>query len=231
MTVQTIGLIGGMSWESSAAYYEGLNKGVQERLGGLHSAQVVLSSVDLAELTVLQEKGAWDEVATILVRAAQGVERAGADFLLMCTTGFHKVFDAVEASVSIPVLHLADLLAEKCKAEGITTVGFLSTAFTMEDHFFAERISDHGVDVNLPDPVHIDSLDSIIWDELVFRTINPSSRKRLLTIIDELWDGGANGVLLAASELSLLVRPEDVEVPVLDAITVGVEAALDRALA
>jgi aspartate racemase len=229
--VQTIGLIGGMSWESSAAYYEGLNKGVQERLGGLHSAQIAMVSVDFAELTALQEKEAWDDVAARLAAAAQGVERAGADFVLMCTTGFHKVYDAVAVAVEIPVLHLADLLAEKCKQVGITTVGFLSTAFTIHDDFFAQRISDHGIDVNLPDPVHVETLDSIIYDELVFRTVNPSSRKRLLTIVDELSDGGANGVLLAATELSLLVRPQDVEVPVLDAITVGVEAALDRALA
>jgi aspartate racemase len=229
--VQTIGLIGGMSWESSAAYYEGLNKGVQERLGGLHSARIVLTSVDLAELMALQEKEAWDDVAAVLVAAAQGVERAGADFILMCTTGFHKVYDEVAAAVQIPVLHLADLLAEKCKSLGITTAGFLSTAFTIRDDFFAQRISDYGIDVNLPDLVHVETLDSIIYDELVFRVVNPSSRKRLLTIIDELSDGGADGVLLAATELSLLLRPQDVDIPVLDAITVGVEAALDRALA
>jgi aspartate racemase len=229
--MQTIGLVGGMSWESSAAYYEGLNKGVQERLGGLHSAELVMSSVDLAELTQLQEKGDWDAVAAILAQAARGVAAAGADFILLCSTTFHHVYDQVAAAVDVPVLHLADILAAKCQAMGVSTVGFIGTKYTMENAFFAQRIADHGLDVNLPDPLHIDTLDSIIYDELVFRRINPSSRKRLLTIIDELWDSGVSAVLLGASELSLLVRPQDVEVPVLDVISVHVEAALDRALA
>jgi aspartate racemase len=229
--VQTIGLIGGMSWESTAAYYEGLNKGVQRRLGGLHSAKIVLASVDFAEVTALQESGDWDAVGEILGRAAAGLEKAGADFLLLCATTFHQVYDAVAATVSIPVVHLADVLAEKCQALGITTVGFLSTAYTMENEFFAQRIADHGLDVNLPDPVHVETLDSIIYNELVFRTVNPSSRRRVASIVDELWDSGAQGVILGASELSLLIRQEDVEVPVLDVITVHVEAALDRALA
>jgi aspartate racemase len=229
--MQTIGLIGGLSWESSAVYYEGLNKGVQQRLGGLHSARIAMTSVDLEELTRLQEQGDWDAVGAILSEAARGVAAAGADFIMLCSTTFHYVYDQVAAAVDVPVLHLADVLAEKCEAMGLKTVGFLGTKYTMENHFFAERIADHGLDVNLPDPLHIDTLDSIIYDELVFRKVNPSSRKRLLTILDELWDSGVNGVLLGASELSLLVRPQDVEVPVLDVITVGVEAALDRALA
>jgi aspartate racemase len=229
--VQTIGLIGGMSWESSAAYYEGLNKGVQQRLGGLHSARIVLASVDFAEVTACQQSGDWDRAGVILAEAARGVEKAGADFILLCATTFHQVYDAVAAAVSVPVIHLADVLAEKCQALGITTVGFLSTAYTMENEFFAQRIADHGLDVNLPDPLHVETLDSIIYNELVFRTVNPSSRRRVATIVDELWDSGAQGVILGASELSLLVRPEDVEVPVLDVITVHVEAALERAFA
>ncbi|HVX55171.1 aspartate/glutamate racemase family protein [Nocardioides sp.] len=228
--MQTIGLLGGMSWESTAAYYEGINKGVQRRLGGLHSAKIVLASIDFAEVTALQESGDWDAVGEILARAAAGLEKAGADFVLLCATTFHQVYDAVAAAVSIPVVHLADVLAEKCQALGITTVGFLSTAYTMENEFFAQRIADHGLDVNLPDPVHVETLDSIIYNELVFRTVNPSSRRRVASIVDELWDSGAQGVILGASELSLLVRQEDVEVPVLDVITVHVEAALDRAL-
>jgi len=190
-----------------------------------------MTSVDLAELTELQEKGDWDSVAAILSEAARGVAAAGADFVLLCTTTFHLVYDQVAAAVDVPVLHLADILADKCKDMGVTTVGFIGTKYTMENTFFAERIADHGLDVNLPDPLHLETLDSIIYDELVFRKINPSSRKRLLTIIDELWDSGVSAVLLGSSELSLLVRPEDVEVPVLDVITVHVEAALDRALA
>ncbi|GAB7002854.1 aspartate/glutamate racemase family protein [Nocardioides sp. AN3] len=228
--MQTIGLVGGLSWESSAAYYEGLNKGVNERLGGLHSAKIVMASVDLAELTGLREKGDWDTVAAILSEAARGVAAAGADFILLCSSTFHFVYDQVAAAVDVPVLHLADVLADKCRTMGVETVGFIGTKATMENSFFAERIAEHGLDVNLPDPLHIETLESIIYDELVFRKVNPSSRKRLLTIIDELWDSGVNAVFLGASELSLLVRPQDVEVPVLDVITVHVEAALDRAL-
>ena len=220
-----------MSWESSAAYSEGLNKGVQERLGGLHSAKTLLASVDLAELDALQEQEKWDEVAAVLAAAAQGLEKAGADFLLLCSTTFHIVYDEVAASVSIPVLHLADVVAEKCKASDIATVGFLGTAFTAENDFFAQRLSAHGIDVNLPDPLHVETIDSIIYEELVFRTVSAESRRRVIGIIDELWDAGADGVLLGATELSLLVRQEDVEVPVLDVITVHVQAALDRALA
>lgn len=219
-----------MSWESTAAYYEGLNKGVQRRLGGLHSAKIVLVSVDFAEVTALQDSGDWEAVGEILGRAAVGLEQAGADVVLLCATTFHQVYDAIAAAVSIPVVHLADVLAEKCQALGISTVGFLSTAYTMENEFFAQRIADHGLDVNLPDPVHVETLDSIIYRELVFRTVNPSSRRRVASIVDELWDSGAQGVILGASELSLLVRQEDVEVPVLDVITVHVEAALDRVL-
>ncbi len=228
--MQTIGLIGGMSWESSAVYYEGLNKGVQERCGGLSSAKVVLVSVDLAELTTLQEAEDWDAVAAILIAAAQGAERAGADFLLLCTATFHYVYDRVAAAVSIPVVHLADVLAERCLAAGVKRVGFIGTSFTMENDFFAQRLSDHGIDVDMPDEVHIDTLNSIVYDELIFRKVNPSSRRRIVGIIDELWDAGAQGVILGASELSLLVRPQDVEIPILDVISVHVEAALDRAL-
>ncbi|MFE6509346.1 aspartate/glutamate racemase family protein [Nocardioides sp. NPDC057767] len=228
--MQTIGLIGGMSWESTAAYYEGLNKGVQERLGGLHSAKIVLASVDLAELTALQEKEAWDQVADILVAAARSVVAGGADFILLCTTTFHKVYDEVAAAVDVPVLHLADVLAAKAKELGITKAGFLATRYTVENDFFAQRISDHGVDVNLPDTLHVELLDSIIYEELVHRNVVSGSRKRVLEVVHELWDAGSDGVILGASELSLLVRPSDVDVPILDAITVHVEAALNQAL-
>lgn len=228
--MQTIGLIGGVSWESSAAYYEGINKGVQQRLGGRHSASVVLASVDFAEVMDALEQGRLKDVAATLAAAAQGVEAAGADFVLLCSTTFHIVYDAIAAAVSIPVIHLADVVAERCKASGVTTVGFLGTALTAEHDFFVQRLSDRGINVNLPDPLHVETIDSIIYDELVFRTVTASSRRRVISIIDELWDAGTDGVLLGATELSLLVRQQDVEVPVLDVITVHVEAALERAL-
>lgn len=229
--MKTIGLIGGLSWETSAVYYEGLNKGTQSRLGGLHSAKVIVISVDLAEVTDLQQAGEWDQIATLLIEAAQGAVRAGAEFLLLASTMAHRVYDQVAAAVDVPVVHLADLMAARLKASGIATVGFIGTAFTLTDHFFAERIGSHGIQVNMPDDLHTETLDSIVYDELVFRTINPSSRKRVLGIIDELTDAGAEAIIFAASELSQLVRPTDVEIPVLDVVTVHVEDALDRAFA
>lgn len=231
MRVKTIGLIGGLSWETSAVYYEGLNKGAQARLGGLHSAKVVVVSVDLAEVTQLQQRDDWDAIASLLIEAAQGAVRAGAEFLLLASTTAHRVYDQVAAAVDVPVVHLADLMAARLKASGITTVGFLGTAFTLTDHFFAERIGSHGISVNMPDDVHTETLDSIVYDELVFRTINPDSHKRVLGIIDELTDAGAEAVIFAASELSLLVRPSDIAIPVIDVVTVHVEDALERAFA
>jgi len=229
--VHTIGLIGGMSWESSAAYYEGINKGVQARLGGLSSAELVLVSVDFGRMMALLEAGEHDRIAALLADAAQRAERAGAEVILICSTTFHVVHDQVAAAVSVPVLHQADALAERCESAGITNVGFIGTAYTMQNDFFAQRLSADGIDVAMPDELHYDTVDSLIYDELVFRKVNPSSRKRLLTIIDELTDSGTQGVILGATELSLLVRPEDVEVPVLDVITAHVDAAVQRALA
>lgn len=229
--MQTIGLIGGMSWESSAVYYEGLNKGVQERLGGLSSAKLVLASLDFAELTRLQDAGDWDAIATLIADAAQGVAKAGADFVLLCTTTFHLVYDAVASAVDVPVLHLADVVAERCKAAGVSTVGFIGTTFAMENPFFCERLDSHGVDVLMPDEMHHDTLNSIIYDELVHGRVTDSSRRRVVSIIDELWDAGAGGVILGCTELELLVKQADVEIPVLGVTSVHIDAALERALA
>lgn len=229
--MQTIGLIGGLSWQTSAVYYEELNRGVRERLGGPSSAKIVLSSVDLAEVTAQQDQERWDEVAAILADAARAVERAGADFLLLCTTTFHIVYDEVAAAVSIPVLHLADVVAERCKKAGVTTVGFIGTAFAMEHDFFPERLGRHGIDVNMPDEVHHETLNSIICDELAHGRVNEDSHQRVVSIIDELWDAGSAGVILGCTELELLVKQPDLEIPVLGVTAVHVEAALDRALA
>lgn len=228
--VQTIGLIGGMSWESSAAYYQGLNTGVQQRLGGLSSAKVVLSSVDFAEVTALQEKDDWDAVAALLADAAQGLEKAGVDFILLCTTTFHLVYDAVQAAVSVPVVHLADVVAEKCKEMGVSTVAFIGTAFAMERGFFCDRLDGHGINVNVPDEMHHDTLNSIIYDELVLGEVKPNSRRRVVSIIDELWDASAGAVILGCTELELLIKQSDVEIPVLGVTSVHIDAALERAL-
>jgi aspartate racemase len=229
--MQTIGLVGGMSWESSAAYYEALNRGVEQRVGGLASARSVLASVDFAEVTALEEQERWDDVADVLVRAARGVEAAGADFLLLCTTTFHRVADQVADAIGIPLLHLADVVADACRAEGVTEVGFLGTTFAMSRSFFTDRIASHGLTVHVPDERHHETVNRIIYDELVHGKVLDSSRRTLVGLIDELWDAGSGAVILGCTELELLVRQADADIPVLPCTTLHVAAALDRALA
>jgi aspartate racemase len=227
----SIGLVGGMSWESSLQYYKLLNEAVEERLGGLHSARLVLSSVDFAELTELQEAGRWDDVAALLSDAARGVEAAGADLLLMCTTAFHTVADRVEAAVSIPFVHLADVVARACTARGLRSVGLLGTSYAMQQPFFVDRLASHGLRVVVPDVRHHDAINAVIYDELVHGKVVDSSRAAVVKVIDELWDDGAEGVILGCTELELLVKQADCEIPVFPSTTLHVEAALDLALA
>src|SRR3954447_9692134 len=165
--MQTIGLVGGMSWESSAAYYEGLNQGVEQRVGGLSSAKTGMTSVDFAEVTALQQDERWDDVASILVGAARGVEAGGADFLLLCTTTFRRVADQVADAIDIPLLHLADVVADACRAQGLQQVGFLGTTFGMSRPFFTDRIASHGLTVHVPDARHHETVNRVIYDELV----------------------------------------------------------------
>jgi len=228
--VQTIGLIGGMSWESSAVYYRDLNLGVQRRLGGLSSPKLVLSTVDFAEVTHLEDDERWDQIGQLLAEAARGVERAGADFLLLCTTTFHKVAAAVEAAVDIPLLHLGDVVAEACREQGMSTVGMIGTKVAMSEQFFVDRLADHGLDVIVPRAEHHDYLNAAIYEELVHGHVLPRTRNRVVSIIEELWDAGAGGVLLGCTELELLIKQADVELPVFPCTTLHVDAALDRAL-
>jgi aspartate racemase len=228
--VQRIGLVGGMSWESSQEYYRLLNRGVRRRLGGLHSARLVLSSVEFAELTELQRAERWDDVAAMLAEAASGVEAAGADLLLMCTTAFHRVADQVEAAVGIPFLHLADVVADACTARGLTTVGFLGTSYSMQQPFFVDRLASHGLQVLVPEKRHHDVLDAIIYNELVHGHVLDASRTTVVAMVDELWDAGAQGAILGCTELELLVKQADAELPVFPCTTLHVEAALDHAL-
>jgi aspartate racemase len=229
--VLSIGLVGGMSWESSIEYYKLLNLGVEQRLGGLHSARLVMSSVEFAELTELQQADRWDDVAALLSEAARGVEAAGADLLMMCTTAFHKVADQVEEAVSIPFLHLADVVAEACKARRLSTVGLIGTSFTMEQDFFRARLASHGLEVVVPEGSRHDAINQIIYGELVHGKVLDTSRTTVVGVIDELWDQGAEGVILGCTELELLVKQADSELPVFPCTTLHVEAALDRALA
>ena len=229
--MQTIGLVGGMSWESSAVYYRDLNLGVQQRLGGLSSPKLVLSTVDFAELTALEEDERWDQVGHLLADAARSVERAGADFLLLCTTTFHKVADEIESSVAIPVLHLADVVADACREQGTTQVGLIGTKVAMAEPFFVDRLARAGLEVIVPADEHHDYLNAAIYEELVHGVVLPRTRTRVVSIIEELWDSGAAGVLVGCTELELLVKQADVELPVFPCTSLHVAAALDRALA
>ena len=228
--MQTIGLVGGMSWESSLVYYRDLNRGVHERLGGLSSPKLVLSTVDFAELTALEEAERWDRIGQLLSEAARSVERAGADFLVLCTTTFHKVADEIAAAVDIPLLHLADVVAEAVKAARVTTVGLIGTRVAMADSFFTDRMAEHGVEVVVPAAEHHDFLNDAIYEELVPEHVDDRTRRRVVEIIDGLWDAGAQGILVGCTELELLISQSDVDLPVFPCTTLHVEAALDRAL-
>ncbi len=229
--MQTIGLVGGMSWESSEVYYRDLNLGVRNRLGGLSSPKLVLSTVDFAEVTALEDEERWQQVGELLADAARGVERAGADFLMLCTTTFHKVADQVEAAVDLPLLHLADVVAEEVQKQGVTKVGFIGTTVAMSDGFFTDRLARHGLETVVPDARHHDMLNSAIYDELVHGRVVDATRRRVLGVIEELWDAGAGGVLLGCTELELLITQADCELPVYPCTTLHVTAAVERALA
>ena len=228
--MQTIGLIGGMSWESSAVYYSMLNEGVEARLGGLSSARTVMASVDFAEVTALQEQERWDDVADVLAAAARSVEAAGADFLVLCTTTFHMVADQVADAVGIPLLHLADVVAEACRAQELDAVGFVGTTFAMSRPFFADRMRQHGLEVHVPDERHHAEVNRIIYDELVHGRVNDASRKTVVGIIDGLWDAGAAGVILGCTELEELIHQADVDLPVFPCTTLHVSSAIEAAL-
>lgn len=220
-----------MSWESSAAYYQDLNLGVEKRLGGLHSAKTVMASVDFDEVNALQEAERWDEVAEVLTRAAQGVERAGADFLMLCTTTFHRVAEQVEAGIDIPLLHLADVVAAACLEHRLDTVAFIGTQFAMSRSFFTDRVASHGLQVRVPDARHHETINRIIYDELVHGKVLDSSRRTVVSLVDELWDAGAGGLILGCTELELLVKQADSDLPLFPCTSLHVAAALDRALA
>ncbi len=229
--MKTIGLVGGMSWESSAVYYRDLNLGMRQRLGGLSSPRLALTTVDFAELTDLEDDEKWDQVGVLLADAARAVERAGADFLLLCTTTFHKVADQVENAVDIPLLHLGDVAARAVVAAGITKVGLIGTTVAMSESFFVDRLASHGLEVIVPDERDHEFLNDAIYEELVHGVVLPGTRNRVVAILEELWDAGAGGVLLGCTELELLVTQADVELPVFPCTTLHVQAALDAALA
>ncbi len=230
--MKTIGLIGGMSWESTIPYYRLINEGVKQRLGGLHSAKLILHSVDFDEIERLQRSGDWDAAGALLTRSAQLLETAGAELLVLCTNTMHKVAPAIESAVSIPLLHIADATAEAAKSAGIRRVGLLGTRFTMEQDFYVGRLIDrHGLKVLTPTAPERDEVHRIIYDELCVGKILSASRESYRRIMSELARRGAQAIILGCTEISLLVGEEDSPVPLLDTTAIHAQSAVEAALA
>ncbi|WP_030328350.1 aspartate/glutamate racemase family protein [Streptomyces sp. NRRL B-1381] len=228
--MRTIGLIGGMSWESTAEYYRLINEHTRDRLGGLHSARCVLYSVDFAEIERLQTEGRWAEAGEVLADAARAVQAAGADMVLICTNTMHKVADAVAAAVSVPLLHLADATADAVHAAGVRRVGLLGTAFTMEQDFYRGRLEGRGLDVRVPDAAGRALVHDIIYGELCLGEVREESRSAYREIIRSLVADGAEGVILGCTEIELLIGAEDSPVPVFPTARLHALAAVDAAL-
>ena len=230
--MKTIGLIGGMSWESSIEYYRIINQTVRAKLGGVHSAKSVLVSVDFAEVEALQRAGQWEEATQLLILTAQQVERAGADFILICTNTMHKMADAVQSHLHVPLLHIADATAQQVRARGLKKIGLLGTKFTMEEDFYKGRLqARHGLEVLIPPPLERDLVHRVIYDELVRGQIEPASKMRYLEIIRNLVNNGAEGIILGCTEIGLLVQAADVAVPIFDTTHIHAVAAVEYALA
>jgi len=230
LTMKTIGLLGGMSWESTQTYYRLINEGVKTRLGGLHSAKLVLFSVDFAEIEALQHKGDWAATADILSDAALSLEDAGADFLVIGTNTMHKVAPEIEQAIRIPLLHIADATAQVLKQDGITRVGLLGTRFTMEQAFYRDRLEDAGIKVITPDEPQRDEIHRVIYEELCRGEINPQSRSAYLDIIASLSDRGAQAVILGCTEIGLLISQADTDVPLYDTTAIHAAQAVEDAL-
>ncbi|MCW2715316.1 MAG: aspartate/glutamate racemase [Frankiales bacterium] len=226
-----LGLIGGLSWESSALYYRLINEGVRGALGGLHSAECLLFSVDFADVEAMQAEGRWDDAAKLLADAARVLEGAGADVLLLCTNTMHRVADEIQAAVAIPLLHLADATARAALGAGLTRVGLLGTAFTMEQDFYVGRLRGHGLDVIVPGQADRALVHRVIYEELCLGVIREESRVQYRRVIDELVASGAEGVILGCTEIELLVSQEDCAVPVLPTTRLHAEAAVRLAVA
>ena len=228
--MQTIGVLGGMSWESSLEWYRLANERVRERLGGHHSARIVLDSVDFAEVEAMQARGDWDAAGDLLADRARALESAGAELLVLCTNTMHLVAERIQDAVGIPFLHIADVAAEAVTRAGLSTVGLLGTAFTMEQPFYRERLAAHGIRTVVPDADDRRAVHAIIYDELVHGEIREESRQRYREVIDRLVAEGAQGIILGCTEIELLVSADDSPVPVFPTTALHVEVAVDRAL-
>ena len=229
--MKTIGLLGGMSWESTTSYYKAINEGVKQALGGLHSAKICMYSVDFDEIEKLQSKGDWAATAEILSKAARSIEAGGADFLIICTNTMHKVAPQIGSAVSIPVLHIADATAEKLLADRVKRVGLLGTRFTMAHDFYKGRLTDKfGIDVMVPDTEARDTVHKIIFSELCLGKISNRSREQYLKIINELHAKGAEAVILGCTEIALLVQQKHTSIPLYDTTEIHAAQAVKFAL-
>lgn len=229
--MKTIGLLGGMSWESTELYYRLINQGVKARLGGLHSAQIAMVSVDFHQIEQRQHGADWEGTATILAGAAQKVEAAGADFLVICTNTMHIVAPAIEAAINIPILHIADATAERVRMARLKTVGLLGTNFTMEQPFYKGRLVDkYNLNVLIPEKDDRAIVHQVIYNELCLGEINTASRTEYLRIIAELADAGAQAVILGCTEIMMLVKQDHTPVPLFDTTAIHAEAAVTEAL-
>lgn len=229
--MKTIGLLGGMSWESTQTYYRLINEGVKARLGGLHSAQLAIYSIDFGPIGELQHAEEWDAAGRVITEAAQRVEAAGADFLLLCSNTAHWAAPEVERAIDIPLLHIADATADTVEAAGVEVVGLLGTRFTMEQDFYRERLSArHGLEVLTPDEGERELVHRVIYDELCLGELLDHSRNRFVAVIEKLAERGAAAVILGCTEISLLVKPEHSTVPLFDTTAIHAEAAVREAL-
>jgi aspartate racemase len=228
--MRVIGMLGGMSWESSAQYYRLVNELTRERLGGLHSARLVLVSVDFAEIEQLQVTGRWERAGELLAEAAKSAEAAGAELLLLCTNTMHKVAGQIQDAVSIPLLHLADTTAAAVQRARLSTVGLLGTAFTMEQDFYRDRLAHHGLTVLVPPAEDRALVHRVIYSELCLGEVREASRLAYQKVIDRLKHAGAEGVILGCTEIELLIQPKDSPIPVFATTQLHVEAAIEQAL-
>ena len=229
--MKTIGLIGGMSWESSIEYYRLINETVRDILGGLHSAKSIMVSVDFADIEAFQHQGKWEDATAFMIDAARKVESGGADFVIICTNTMHKMAGEVQAAINIPLLHIADATGDTIKKKGLHKIGLLGTKFTMEEDFYRGRlIEKHGLDVIIPEEKERETVHRVIYDELCLGEIRPSSKSQYMDIMEHLVDGGAQGIILGCTEIGLLVKEEDTGVPLFDTTTIHAVAAVEYAL-
>ena len=225
MNLKTIGLIGGMSWESTVTYYKIINETVKEKLGGLHSAKCILYSVDFQEIEECQANGNWEKSGEILGEAANNLEKAGADFIVICTNTMHKVVNQIKEKISIPILHIAEMTAEKILEKGLKNIALLGTKYTMEQDFYKSKLIEKGINVIIPDKNDIEIINEVIYDELCLGTINFNSKKKFLEIVDKLRSKGAEGIILGCTEIGLLIKNEDTDVPLFDTAIIHAEQA------